>query len=187
MNVTQIAKFMRPTWSPPGSCRPQIDPMLALNLATRGGIYIPQGKPTAHRWKITKDPTTGRDNNKPKTNGDSWSGKPINYLKTINVSGMKGKIRSLSQPTKNMISIALTAIASIQKHGTANIWPWYLKWLDHSAWIWRSGVPVPLRSGHFLSQNLWHFHKNTCSCVENECSCLCTVNISNVNVEKKEE
>ena len=26
---TQIAKFMGPTWGPPGSCRPQMDPMLA--------------------------------------------------------------------------------------------------------------------------------------------------------------
>ena len=25
----QIAKFMRPTWDPPGSCRPQMGPMLA--------------------------------------------------------------------------------------------------------------------------------------------------------------
>ena len=27
--ATQIAKFMGPTWSPPGSCRPQMGPMLA--------------------------------------------------------------------------------------------------------------------------------------------------------------
>ena len=27
--VTQIAKFMGPTWGPPGSCRPQMGPMLA--------------------------------------------------------------------------------------------------------------------------------------------------------------
>ena len=27
--TTQIAKFMGPTWGPPGSCRPQIGPMLA--------------------------------------------------------------------------------------------------------------------------------------------------------------
>ena len=29
LNVTQIAKFLGPTWSPPGSCRPQTGPMLA--------------------------------------------------------------------------------------------------------------------------------------------------------------
>ena len=27
--ITQIAKFMRPTWGPSGSCRPQMGPMLA--------------------------------------------------------------------------------------------------------------------------------------------------------------
>ena len=27
--ISQIAKFMGPTWGPPGSCRPQIGPMLA--------------------------------------------------------------------------------------------------------------------------------------------------------------
>ena len=27
--TTQIAKFMGPTWGPPGSCRPQMGPMLA--------------------------------------------------------------------------------------------------------------------------------------------------------------
>ena len=26
---SQIAKFMEPTWDPPGSCRPQMGPMLA--------------------------------------------------------------------------------------------------------------------------------------------------------------
>ena len=30
--LTQIAKFMGPTWGPPGSCRPQMGPM---NLAIR--------------------------------------------------------------------------------------------------------------------------------------------------------
>ena len=29
MNLTQIAKFMGPTWGPPGSCGPQLGPMLA--------------------------------------------------------------------------------------------------------------------------------------------------------------
>ena len=27
--LTQVAKFMGPTWGPPGSCRPQMGPMLA--------------------------------------------------------------------------------------------------------------------------------------------------------------
>ena len=29
--LTQIARFMRPTWDPPGSCRPQMGPMLATS------------------------------------------------------------------------------------------------------------------------------------------------------------
>ena len=29
VTATQIAKFMGPTWGPPGSCRPQMSPMLA--------------------------------------------------------------------------------------------------------------------------------------------------------------
>ena len=37
----------------------------------------------------------------------------------------------------------------------------------------------------FLSQKLWHFPKNTRSCVENECCCPRTVNISNVNFTSK--
>ena len=36
-------------------------------------------------------------------------------------------------------------------------------------------------SRHFLSQKLWHFRKNTRSCVENECCCPCTVTISSVD------
>ena len=47
-----------------------------------------------------------------------------------------------------------TTRANIQQHGTANVWPWYLKWLEHSAWIRRLGVRDPLRSRHFLSEKL---------------------------------
>ena len=43
------------------------------------------------------------------------------------------------------------------------------------------GIRVPLRSRHFLSKKLWHFHNNIRSSVENECCCLRTVNISNGN------
>ena len=50
-----------------------------------------------------------------------------------------------------------TARASVQKHGTASVWHWELNRLEHSAWIRRLGVRVPLRSRHFLSQKLWHF------------------------------
>ena len=34
---------------------------------------------------------------------------------------------------------------------------------------WSTSCKIPLRSRHFLPQKLWHFHKNTRSCVENEC------------------
>ena len=43
------------------------------------------------------------------------------------------------------------------------------------------GGSSPLRSRHFLSQNIWNFHKNTRPCVENESCFPGTVNISNVN------
>ena len=50
------------------------------------------------------------------------------------------------------------------------------------------GVRFPgLRSRHFLSQNLWHFHKSTRSCVKNECCCPRRVNISNVNFTLKKK
>ena len=65
-----------------------------------------------------------------------------------------------------------------KKHGAASIWPWELKWLEHSAWIRRLGVRVPLSSRQFLSQKLWHFHKNISSCVENECCCPHRVNFA---------
>ena len=55
------------------------------------------------------------------------------------------------------------------------------KCLEHSQWIRRLGVRVPLKSRHFLSQRLLHFHNNIRWSVENECCCPCKVNISNVN------
>ena len=41
--ISQIAKFMGPTWGPPGSCRPQMGPMLAPWTLLSGmllGIHI---------------------------------------------------------------------------------------------------------------------------------------------------
>ena len=38
MMVPQIAKFMGPTWGPPGSCRPQMGPMLAPRTLLSGTI-----------------------------------------------------------------------------------------------------------------------------------------------------
>ena len=40
---SQIAKFMGPTWGPPGSCRPQMGPMLApWTLLSGIWMYFPQ-------------------------------------------------------------------------------------------------------------------------------------------------
>ena len=36
---TQIAKFMGPTWGPPGSCRPQMGPMLAPWTLLSGKVW----------------------------------------------------------------------------------------------------------------------------------------------------
>ena len=37
--VTQIAKFMGPTWGPPGSCQPQMGPMLAPWTLLSGQVW----------------------------------------------------------------------------------------------------------------------------------------------------
>ena len=47
--VTQIARFMGPTWGPPGSCRPQMGPILApWTLLSGGG-----GGTTMATWTAT--------------------------------------------------------------------------------------------------------------------------------------
>ena len=56
----------------------------------------------------------------------------------------------------------------------------YIYRLVHKIHPWHC-LMFPLRSRHFLYQKLWSFHKNTHSCVENECCCPCTANILNVN------
>ena len=38
VDTPQIAKFMGPTWGPPGSCRPQMGPMLAIWILLSGTI-----------------------------------------------------------------------------------------------------------------------------------------------------
>ena len=73
----------------------------------------------------------------------------------------------------------------MQIHGTANVWPWLLKWLENSASIRRLGVRVPFTSGHFLSLNLRPFHNNIRSWVENECCCPRTDNIQMLTLLKK--
>ena len=65
-NTSQIAKFMGPTWGPPGSCRPQMGSMLApMNLALRVSallaiceskrpmnIGIPSQRPTSNAYSF---------------------------------------------------------------------------------------------------------------------------------------
>ena len=47
-DTTQIAKFMGPTWGPPGSCRPQMGPMLAPWTLLSGNPF---------KYKITEKNT----------------------------------------------------------------------------------------------------------------------------------
>ena len=84
---------------------------------------------------------------------------------TESLSKFSDPKRSYVVPRSN---ISVPPEPLFRKHGTANSWTWLLKWLGHSAWILRLGVRVSLRSRHFLSQNLWHFHKNIRLCVEND-------------------
>ena len=59
---SQIAKFMGPTWGPPGSCRLQMGPMSApWTLSTiRGVIQMTYcGKPNSCRWDIPRTNTSG--------------------------------------------------------------------------------------------------------------------------------
>ena len=74
-----------------------------------------------------------------------------------------------------------TAGVSIQEHGAANVWPWGLKWLEHSAWIRSLGIRAPVSSKHFLSLKRRHFEKSFRSWVENEGYCARAVNISNID------
>ena len=48
--ATQIAKFMGPTWGPPGSCRPQMGPMLAPWTLLSGLLQI---------WSVISSPIEG--------------------------------------------------------------------------------------------------------------------------------
>ena len=47
-NISKIAKFMGPTWGPPGSCRPQVDPMLVpwtLPCLAQDSLVVPLWRP----------------------------------------------------------------------------------------------------------------------------------------------
>ena len=52
--MTQITKFMGPTWGPPGSCRPQMGPMLAPWTLLSGEVYCPACRTTlvATRFRV---------------------------------------------------------------------------------------------------------------------------------------
>ena len=50
---SQIAKFMGPTWGPPGSCRPQMGPMLAPWTLLSGILYCTSDYLSMLRLKLT--------------------------------------------------------------------------------------------------------------------------------------
>ena len=61
---TQIAKFMGPTWGPPGSCRSQMGPMLAPRtlLSRKGPLAwenLPTWLPQAHGNPLAESGTVG--------------------------------------------------------------------------------------------------------------------------------
>ena len=53
-SLTQIARFTGPTWSPPGSCLPQMGPMLAPWTLLPGNVVsylVSSNRPWSHRCK----------------------------------------------------------------------------------------------------------------------------------------
>ena len=91
---------------------------------------------------------------------ESPSGRDIFCLKKVGsftrtpVRVTKMNVVSRAQLIFQMLTLfknIYTTRASVQKHGIANAW--WLKWLEHSAWIRRLGVWVRWGSRHFLSQN----------------------------------
>ena len=51
--TTQIARFVGPTWGPPGSCRPQMGPMLAPWTLLLGELQWPKIMETAKTLALT--------------------------------------------------------------------------------------------------------------------------------------
>ena len=88
---------------------------------------------------------------------ESPSGRDIFCLKNfdtftithVRLSKMNAVARA--QLTFQMLTLLWKYLYCQSQHGTANIWPCYLNMLEHSAWIRRLGVRVPLRLRHFLS------------------------------------
>ena len=58
LKTTQIAKFMGPTWGPPGSCRPQMGPMLAPWTLLSGLIDSCNFVYTCHQFLFVRIPCT---------------------------------------------------------------------------------------------------------------------------------
>ena len=50
---TQIARFMRPTWGPPGTCRPQLGPMLAHEPCYEGRVTPRSATVTVNSHHVT--------------------------------------------------------------------------------------------------------------------------------------
>ena len=50
--ITQIAKFMGPTWGPSGSCRPQMGPMLAPWTLLSGKVINGLDIQTSHEYRF---------------------------------------------------------------------------------------------------------------------------------------
>ena len=50
--TTQIAKFMGPTWGPPGSCRPQMSPILAPQTLLSGHCTIVKGHTPTDKYTM---------------------------------------------------------------------------------------------------------------------------------------
>ena len=51
LNINMIkAKFMGPTWGPPGSCRPQMGPMLAPGTLLSGALHYCPFIRAIHQW-----------------------------------------------------------------------------------------------------------------------------------------
>ena len=112
----------------------------------------------------------------------------VNISNVLTASGMNPKVVGSSPPSDRDIfclkisdTFTTTSVNVSKMNAVSRAQLAFQMWLEHSAWIRRLWVRVPLRSRHFQSQKLWHFPKNTRSCIENECFYPRTVNISNVS------
>ena len=55
ISISQIPRFMGQTWGPPGSCRPQMGPMMAPWILLSGMVHIPgHPQPGVRREKVRR-------------------------------------------------------------------------------------------------------------------------------------